>query len=61
MVGTHDAVCVDRRAVGAGDLARVCGAEAEVLIGKQTDMHGGMCMIKKEGGKRFDSGMALGV
>lgn len=31
MVGTDDAVCVDRRAMGSGDIAGVRGAEVEVL------------------------------
>lgn len=34
MVGTYDALCVDRGAVGAGYIAGVCGAEVEVLSGE---------------------------
>ena len=34
MVGTDDALCVDRRAMGSGDIAGVCGAEVEVLKGR---------------------------
>lgn len=31
MVGTDDALCVDRWVMGSGDFAGVCGAEVEVL------------------------------
>lgn len=31
MVGTHDALCVDRWAVGSGDTVGVCRAKVEVL------------------------------
>ena len=31
MVGTDDALCLDRRIVGRGDTAGVCGAQIEVL------------------------------
>lgn len=31
MVGTDDAVCVDRRALGSGNIAGVCGAEVKIL------------------------------
>ena len=30
-MGTDDAVCLDRRIVGRGDTAGVCGAQVEVL------------------------------
>ena len=31
MVGKNDALCVDWRVMGFGDIAGVCGAEVEVL------------------------------
>ena len=31
MVGADDALCLDWRIVGCGDIARVCGAQVEVL------------------------------
>ncbi len=33
MVGTNDALCVDWRVMGSGDIAGVCGAKVEVLKG----------------------------
>lgn len=37
MVGADDALCVDRRLMGSGDITGVCGAEVEVL---ETIEHG---------------------
>ena len=34
MVGADDALCVDRGAMGTGDIAGVCRAEVEVLTAR---------------------------
>lgn len=36
MVGTDDAICMDRRAVGPGYTTRLCGAKATILNTFQT-------------------------
>ncbi len=44
-MGTDDAICVDWRIVGSGNLAGIRGTEVEVLKA----IMDGVCMIWKEG------------
>lgn len=51
MVGTNDALCVDWRVMGSGDIAGVCGTEVEVLTAMS------LFIVYDMEGKRIPFGM----